>query len=397
MAASLTARSVGPDQRTTLRLAWLSVSRRRKRTIVAVVLLASVMGSSITVSSAVVQMPGWTSTVSASLPNLLIAYQRNATFLGLLPVNSVVPNSDLPLIQGSSGVASATPIIIKYERTSISNSSSIVVGLDINFWQLGLGLSSGRWPQPNSTEAVVILSNGKGSAAPSVELNGSAFRVVGVARTSDLALDNSVVIPFGTAQRLFSLGRSASVFLIQTDPQVDTASIDGEITATDPGLATTSLSPSSQLAGAVSTVVAAISNSIVLVTALFALVIIAVLSILNLNDRRWEYGLVSVYGGRATALKAVLLEDWIVFGLAVPLAAALGTVIFAYFTYYFNSLAGSSINSFQAIATSVPAVLNLTTLVSLAGAFVAATLGSVLASKTVANRLVSDLLAEPHP
>jgi len=386
-----------PSRRqTALGLAWLAVSRRKKRTILAITLLSLIMGSSITISSTVAKFPFWISVVSSSVPDILLAYQRNSTFAGLLPMNSTIPDSDLAPIQNIDGVVGVTPLIIEDKPTSLSGTPSLIVGLDVNFWQLGLGLKSGHWPQPNSTEVVIIVGSNQEKAPSSITIGRDSFQVVGVAVTSNLVLIHSVVMSYSTAQRVFLLHNASSILLIQVGPRTDQTGVQKEISSLDPQLATTSLTTSAQIVGTVSTVIAAISNAIVLVTALFTFAVLAALTALNINSRKWEYGLFSTYGGRASALWMMLLEDWFIFALAIIPAGAIGVGVLAFFTYYFNYLFGASITGYQAVASAISSIANLATLINFGAAFVAATLGALVASRTVVSKKVSELLAEAH-
>jgi hypothetical protein len=382
---------------TSLRLAWLAVKRRKRRSIISIVLLALVIASGITIASTIEEFPTWISALSASSPNILLAYDKNSTFVGLLPVNSTIPISDLGSIQQVNGIVDVTPLIIKDIRTSLSQSPSLVVGLDLNFWQLGLGLNSGHWPQPSTFETVVTVGNAAQQTPSTVTVNGQVFQVVGVAISADLFLVNSIVISYATAQKTFNLGNLSSIFAIQLASNADSTTIASKIAQVDPDLATVDLSTSSQLLGTVSSAANAISSAVVLVEAIFTFAILTTLTLSGISSRRWEYGLISTYGSRASTSKVVLIENWITFALAVIPAAALSIGVLAFFTYYFDSLFGTTISAYTALSSSALTIFNLTTVLSYVGAFVAATLGTFLAVRTVLRRSPSELLAESHP
>jgi hypothetical protein len=380
-----------------LRLAWLATSRRRKRTIISVILLSFVIGSSITIGATIGQFPTWVSALSSSSsPGILLSYQKTAPIVGLLPANSTVPLSDLGSISTISGVSGVTPLIIEDQRTSLSsNTPSLIVGLDVNFWQLSLGLNSGHWPQPNSSEAVIaVASNTPGAIASSLTIDNRDFQVVGVALTSDLVLVNSIVISYATAQTLFGLTRSTSVFLIQTSSVSDPNQISSEISQVDPSLATVDLSSSAQVLNTVSRIVGSISGTVVFIEALFAFAIITTLTISSINSRRWEYGLISSYGGRRSVLRMILEENWIIFALAALPALLIGVGVLGYFTYYFNVLFGNTINASAALNSALRSMANYTTLLNYISALVAATLGSILAIWIVLPRILAKALTE---
>lgn len=383
------------NSRSSFRLAWLAVSRRRRRTVISVVLLSFVIGSSITVGSTIGQFPTWISALSTSSPTVLLSYERTSPVIGLLPANSTVSLSDMNPISQISGVTSVTPLIIKDLPTSLSTKSpSLVVGLDINFWQLSLGLNSGHWPKPNSTEAVITEASVSGAVPATVTINNVVFSVVGVALTSNLVLVGAIVVSYTTAQDLFSLERSTSVFVIQVDSLADPGKVSTSIDQADPSLATVDLSSSAAILGTVTRIVGTISNTVVLAEAVFAFAILATLSVSSINARRWEYGLVSSYGGRRSAIKMVLIESWIVFALAVVPTLLIGIGILGYFTYYFNALFGVSLSPGTALGSALFSATNATTLLNYVAALVATTLGSVLAIRVGLPKFLSRTLAD---
>jgi hypothetical protein len=378
-----------------LKLAWLAISRRRRRTIISVVLLSFVIGSSITVGSTIGQFPTWISALSTSSPTVLLSYQKNSPVVGLLPANSSVPLSDMNSISQISGVTGVTPLIIKDLPTSLSTKDpSLVVGLDINFWQLSLGLNSGHWPKPNSTEAVITEASTSNEIPSSVTIDNTVFTVVGVALTSNLVLVGSIVVSYTTAQSLFSLERSTSVFIIQVNSVADPSKVAASVGQVDPSLATVDLSSSAEILSTVTRIVGTISNTVVFAEAIFAFAILATLSISNMNARRWEYGLVSSYGGRKSVIKQILIENWIIFALSVIPTLLIGIGILGYFTYYFNSLFGVSVSPGLALGSALSSLVNTTTLLNYVAALIATTLGSILALRIGLPKLLSKTLGD---
>lgn len=379
---------------TTMRLAWLSVSRRKRRSLISILLLAFVIGSSLTIGSTLGQFPTWVSALSTSSPTVLLTYQSSSSLDGLIPANSTVPLSVQPAILSVDGVTSVTPLIVKDLRTSLSSSPSLVVGLDINFWQLSLGLQSGHWPQPNSSEAVITVASPSVSPPSTLTLDNRTFQIVGVALTSDLILVNSIIISYTTAQDLFSLRGSTSIYIIQVESSANSSSIATQINRIDPSLGTINLSGSGQLLNTVSNVVGSISNTVIIAEAIFAFAIIAALTILSINSRRWEYGLVSSYGGRASSFKAILFENWMIFALSIIPAILISVCVLGYFNYYFNLVFGIHVSASSALVAAGNSLMNSITLLNYIAAFVAITLGSILAIRAVLPKLVSRALAD---
>lgn len=378
----------------TLKLAFLAISRRKKRSIISIVLLSFVIGSSVTIGATIGQFPNWVSTLSSSSPTVLLAYQRNSPLIGLIPANSTVPLSDQSTISAVSGVSDVTPLIVKDLRTSLSGSASLVVGLDINFWQLSLGLDKGHWPEPNSSQAVIAVGSPSADPPSALTVDNQNFQVVGVALTSDLILDNSIIISYSTAQDLFSLEHSTSVFIIQVDSRANPTTVANQIDQSNPSLETIDLSSSAQLLSSVTAVVSSISNTVVLAEAVFAFAILTTLTISNINTRRWEYGLVSSYGGRASVFKMILLENWILFALSVLPAILIGVGVLGYFTYYFNSLVGIHVSANFAFGAAAHSLTNPSTVLNYTAAFVATTLGSILAIRIVMPKLLGRTLVD---
>jgi hypothetical protein len=379
---------------TTLSLAWLAISRRKKRTVISVLLLAFVIGSSITLASTIQQFPTWVSALSGASPTVLLSYQKNSQFVGLLPANSTIPENDLNGISLISGVTDVTPLIIKDLSTSLSNSPSIIVGLDMNFWELGFGLSNGHWPEPNSSQAVIAVSSNSGPNPSTVTIDNQVFQVVGVALTSDLALVNSVIISFSSAQSLFSLQHSVSVFIIQLSSTSDPSKVSSEIGQTDSTLATLDLSSSAQLLNTVTKVIGSISSTVILAEAVFTFAILTTLTVSNIHTRRWEYGLISSYGGKQSVFKIILFENLIIFALAVLPALVIGIGVMGYFTFYFNALFGINLSWSAALNSALANLSNTSTVLNYLAALVATTLGSVLAIRVVLPRLLSRALVD---
>ena len=379
----------------TLSLAWLAISRRKRRSIISIVLLSFVIGSSITIGSTIGQFPTWVSALSTTSPTVLLTYERSSPLVGLIPANSTIPLSDQSAVSSVSGVSDVTPLIVKDLHTSLSGNPSLVVGLDINFWQLSLGLNKGHWPEPNSSQAVIAVSNPSANLPSSLTIGNESFEVVGVALTSDLILVDSVIISYTTAQTLFSLEHSTSVFLIQVNSRADPSIVSNQIDQIDPALETIDLSSSAQLLNTVTEVVSSISNTVVLAEAIFAFVILTTLTISSINTRRWEYGLVSSYAGRTSVFKMILFENWIIFVLAIIPAFSIGIGVLGYFTYYFNLLFGIHVSADFALGAANQTLLGSTTLLlNYTAAFVATTLGSLLAIMIVLPKIISRALVD---
>jgi hypothetical protein len=381
---------------TTVKLAWLAVVRRKRRTIISVVLLSLVIGSSITICSTIGEFPAWISALSASSPNILLTYEKNSQLVGLVPVNSTIPSSDLTAINQIGGIVDVTPLIVKYLPTSLSSNPSIIVGLDLNFWQLGLGLDSGHWPQPGSSEAVVTVGSSLEHVPANVSVAGHVFQVVGVAISANLVLIHSIIIGYTMAQETFALGSNSSIFIAQTSSSSDASAIINQISEIDPNLATFDLSTSSQVQNTVAKATGTISAAIILVDALFAFAILVALTLSGISSRRWEYGLISTYGSRTSALRIVLVENWIVFALSILPALILGIGILGFFTYYFNSLFGAAISPVDALLASGGIISNMITALNYLAAFIAATLGAILSGRIILKRTPSELLSESH-
>jgi hypothetical protein len=378
----------------TLGLAWLAISRRRRRTIISVALLSFVIGSSVTIASTIEQFPTWVSALSGASPTVLLTYQKSSQFVGLVPVNSTLPSSDSSQISQINGVTSVTPLIIEYLKTSLSNDPTIVVGIDLNFWELGLGLNSGHWPEPNTSQAVIALSSDSAAKLSTITISNDAFQIVGIALTSDLALSNSIIISYTSAQSLFSLQHSASVFVIQLSSNSASSKISNEIDQKDSSLATIELSSSAQLLRSVTNVVGSISSTVVFAEAFFAFAILTTLTVSNIHTRRWEYGLISTYGGKRTVFKMILFENWLVFALSILPAFVIAIGVLTYFTYYFNLIFGVSISLGSAFDSTLAKLINITTAFNYFGALVATSVGSILAIRIVLPKLLSKSLAD---
>jgi hypothetical protein len=383
-----------PRRGNTSKLAYLAISRRKKRSIISIVLLSFVIGSSVTIGATIGQFPNWVSSLSSSSPIVLLAYQRNSPLVGLIPANSTVSLTGQGPISAVSGVSDVTPLIVKDLHTSLSSSPSLVVGLDINFWQLSLGLNKGHWPEPNSSQAVIAVGSPSADPPAALTVDGQSFQVVGVALTSDLILVNSIIISYTTAQNLFSLEHSTSVFIIQVGSRANPTTVANQIDQSDPSLETIDLSSSAQLLNSVTAVVSSISNTVVLAEAIFSFAILTTLTISSINTRRWEYGLISSYGGKGSVFKMILLENWIIFALSVIPAILIGAGVLGYFTYYFNSLVGIHVSASFAFGAATHSLLNPSTLLNYGAALVATTLGSILAIKIVMPKLIGRTLVD---
>jgi hypothetical protein len=381
-----------------LRLAWLATSRRRKRTIITVLLLSFVIGSSLTISSTIQQFPAWVSLLSStSSPSTLLTYQKNSDLIGLLPANSTVPLRDYDSLKQISGVEQVTPLILKDVPTSLSTPNpSLVVGLDVNFWELSLGLASGHWPEPNSSEAVVTAASGSAKIPSSVTVEDSTFQVVGVAVTSNLVLINSMIISYSTAQNIFGMKGEASLLVSEVSSTVSASAISLEVGQIDSSLATIDLSSSGELLGSIAASIGAISSAIVIAEGIFAFAILCALAVSNIHNRRWEYGVLSTYGGKRSSLRVILAESWLIFALSIIPALLIGFFVLGYFTLYFNSTFGVSLSPLAALEDTIPKIITSTTALNYLGAFIAATLGPLVAIRTVFPKSLANLLSDSH-
>jgi hypothetical protein len=300
-------------------------------------------------------------------------------------------------MKGISGVEQITPLILKDIPTSISPSSpSLVVGLDINFWELSLGLSSGHWPEPNSSQAVVTVATGSTVVPSNVTIKNNTFQIVGVAATSNLVLINSIIISYSTAQDLFGLKGYASVLVSEVSSTVGASTVSSDVAQIDPALATIDLSSSSTLLSTVSASITAISGAIIVAEGVFAFAILTALAISNIHNRRWEYGVLSAYGGRRSSLLMILTESWLIFALSIIPALLIGFFVLGYFTLYFNSTFGVALSPIDALDDTVSKILTTATTLNYLGAFVAATLGPLIAIRTVFPKHLANLLSDSH-
>jgi hypothetical protein len=377
-------------------LAWLAVSRRKRRTIISVTILSFVLGSSTTLGSTIQQFPSWVAALSNSSPTVLLSYQKNSPLVGLLPVNSTLPISDSTSIKQLQGVQDVTPLIIKDLPTSLSPNPSIVVGLDVNFWQMGLGLDSGNWPAPNSSDAVITRGSHSEQVPPTIKVSNQTFRVVGVATTANLVLVHSIILSYSAAQALFSLRGSSSVFIISVTSNANENALKAAIVQVDPNVVTVDLSTSGQLLNAVSKVVGAISSVVVAANSVFTFAILTTLTVANINSRRWEYGLVSTYGASKRTLGMILAENWLTLAIAVAPAALMTLIVLGFFTYYFNLLFGNPIPLGVALQSAALNMTNLTTMLNICAAFVAGTIGAYLATRTILRKMPGELLSDAH-
>jgi hypothetical protein len=314
----------------------------------------------------------------------------------LLPENSSVPLQDYNSMKEISGVEQVTPLILKDIATSISSGTSLVVGLDINFWELSLGLSSGHWPEPNSSQAVLTVASGSSAVPSTVVVQNNTFQVVGVAVTSNLVLINSIVISYSTAQNIFAMKGFASILVSEVSSSSNAASISGEVSQIDSSLATIDLSSSNALLSTVSASIGAISSAIVIAETVFAFAILTALTISNIHNRRWEYGVVSTYGARKSSLGMVLAESWLVFALSIIPALLIGFFVLGYFTLYFNTTFGVTLTPLAALADTIPKIMTPTTALNYLGACVAATLGPLIAARITFPRYLASLLSDAH-
>jgi hypothetical protein len=381
-----------------LRLAWLAVARRRRRTIISVTLLSVVIASSLSIGSTIEQLPVWVSGIAAASPNILLTYQSGSPIVGLLPENSSLPQSYGQSISAVPGVTSVTPLIVKDTGTSLPQERNLVIGLDIDFWQLDLGLKTGHWPEPGTLEAVVTEPNSVEVPPSTILIGNQTFDVVGVAVSADLGLAYSVIISYTTAQKIFNMQGLSSLFISELGPNADPGSVAtriDDLTATS--LTTLNLTPSTSVLKTLTNIVGGISGTIVIVDAAFTFAIIAVLSMYSVNSRRWEYGLLATYGGPAKAVRIILLENLLLFLVSIVPALLIASIVLSSFVVYLNVLAGSALSITRVVADSFKELASNFTLYQYLADLLSALLGSFLAASYLLRRTSRELLSDSTP
>jgi hypothetical protein len=380
-----------------LKLAWLAVIRRKRRSTLVVLLISIVIASSLSIGSTVEQLPLWVSGIAASSPNIILTYQNGSPIVGFLPENSSLPQNYIQNIENIPGIEGVTPLVVKDVATSLGSKGSLVIGINVNFWQLDLGLRSGHWPQPGTYEAVITEPNTVEVPPSTISIENRTFDVVGMAVSADLGLAYSVIISYTTAQKLFNMQGASSVFISQLSPTADFSTVSKQINDINPSFVTLNLNPAEAILKTLSIVVFGVSGVVVIIDASFTLAIIFMLALFGVNSRRWEYGLLIAYGGGRRSSLMIVLENLILFVVAIIPAILIASGILSLFVIYVNNLAGSNLYLPKVVLDSFGEIATRLTVYQYIADLISVVTGSWIASRLLLRKTGRELLSETHP
>jgi len=180
-------------------------------------------------------------------------------------------------------------------------------------------------------------------------------------------------------------------------PTADFSTVSKQINDINPSFVTLNLNPAEAILKTLSIVVFGVSGVVVIIDASFTLAIIFMLALFGVNSRRWEYGLLIAYGGGRRSSLMIVLENLILFVVAIIPAILIASGILSLFVIYVNNLAGSNLYLPKVVLDSFGEIATRLTVYQYIADLISVVTGSWIASRLLLRKTGRELLSETHP
>ncbi len=298
----------------------------------------------------------------------LVVVSKASLLVEGLPLGGTLPDTVVPLVKAVPGVTSATPILLVVDVNQVVP-ANITIGVPLQnfsmFKSSQAGLE-GTYPTSNN-EAILggyLAGVSNLTVGSTILVGGNPVSVSGLLMTSNVVLDDSLILPLPTAQA--DLGYEGLVSAILVDyGGVQTSTLEAQIQSKVPGATSIVPSQSGLLSNPLAASVGAVSSGIDAFSILLALLFISIVSIANLTEQGSEFSTMSAMGSPSTALvKIALAEVGLISLVGAVVGAALGLLSTTLIFQTFSTISGP-----LAISTAIAAT-PLSTLLATVGATV---------------------------
>jgi len=267
----------------------------------------------------------------------VVVVSRASILVEGIPLGGAIPQATSTLLDGVSGVATTTPILFVVDTQTLVP-RNITIGVPVqNFTMFGRTTQiqlEGSYP--TSADQVVVghyLAGISGlSVGSTIEEGGVSLEVSGIISTSNLILGNAIIMPLETAQSVQGYDGLVSAILVGSNG-VPPGVLSQRIDSTIPSVEAIEPSQSQSFTNPLTSSVGIISESVDVLSVILAFLFVAIISSVNLMERKDEFYTVRAIGSSSgSMLKVALAETGLVsligFVSGLLLSAASIAIIF---------------------------------------------------------------------
>jgi ABC-type antimicrobial peptide transport system permease subunit len=248
---------------------------------------------------------------SYSIYSTNVVVVSRATFLlEGLPIGGTLPETTASQIAGLKGISSVTPMLLVVDFKQLVP-INITIGIPLqNFTMFAKTVPlrlTGSYPA-SADQAVVgeYIARDSNLTVGSVMKQGDTIlKVSGIVSTSNLILENAVIMPLETAQTTQGYDGFVSAFLVSSSGGASAASTEdliGSIDAAIPGVEALNPAQSEVLTSPLVSSVSLINGGVDSFSELVAILFVAIISMVNITERRDEFLTIRAIGSSYRSL-----------------------------------------------------------------------------------------------
>ena len=294
----------------------------------------------------------------------VVVVSRASFLLEGLPIGGALPETTASLIEDLKGVSSVTPMLTVVNVKQLVP-TNITIGIPIqNFTMFAKTVQlqlTGTYP--SSTDQVVVgsyLAEQSNLTVGSVMKQGNTtLKVSGIVSTPNLILANAVIMPLETAQATQGYGGLISAFIVGSNGGTGASSAEDLIASINreiPGVEALDPTQSEVLTSPLVSAVGLINSGIDTFSELVAFLFVAIISMVNITERKDEFLTIRAIGSSSRALLKIGVAEVGLIALAgVVLGLLLSSIaVGAVFWIYISVPLSSTIpHFFQLVPLSV--------------------------------------------
>lgn len=274
----------------------------------------------------------------------VVVVSRASFLLEGLPIGGTLPETMTSLIEGLKGVSSVTPMLLVVNVKQIVP-INITIGIPLqNFTMFAKTVPLQlRGAYPSSADQVIVggyLAQASNLTVGSVmEQGNTSLKVSGIVSTSNLILANAVIMPLETAQATQGYGGLVSAFIVSSSGGTAASSAEdliGRINTAIPGAEALNPTQSEVLTSPLVSSVRLINSGVDSFSELVAFLFVAIISIVNITERKDEFLTIRAIGSSYGALLKIGMAEVGLIALAGVLlgllfsSVAIGAVFWIY-------------------------------------------------------------------
>jgi len=243
----------------------------------------------------------------------VVVVPRASLLVEGIPLGGAIPEATSALLEGVSGVAATTPILFVVDTQQLVP-RNITIGVPIQnftmFSQVTQVQLEGNYP--TSSDQVVVggylASTSDLSVGSMIKESGISLEVSGIISTSNLILGNAVIMPLQTAQSTQGYVGLVSAILVSSagiQPRVLSQRIESKL----PSLVAIDPAQDLSFTNPLTSSVGILSESVDVLSVTLAFLFVAIISSVNLMERKDEFYTMRAIGSSSGSMMKVALAE----------------------------------------------------------------------------------------